>query len=67
MESLITMINGLWTAINNTTIFDNGDISFTIGNLLLAFLIISIVISFIHIIIKGSGDKTHQEFTIGRK
>lgn len=67
MESLLTMISGLWTAINNATIFNNGEISFSLGQLLIAFLLITIVVSFIHIIIRGSGDKTHQEFTIGRK
>ena len=67
MESLLTMISGLWSAVNDAIIFDNGFISFSIGQLLIALLLISIVVSFIHIIIRGSGDKTHQEFTIGRK
>lgn len=67
MESLLTMISGLWSAVNDAIIFDNGNISFSLGQLLIAFFLITIVISFIHIIIKGSGDKTHQEFTIGRK
>lgn len=67
MESIKTMILGLWNIINNTTIFDNGEISFSLGTLILAFFIISITVSFIHIIIKGSGDKTHQEFTVNRK
>lgn len=67
MESIKSMILGLWNGINNAIIFNNGTISFSLGTLLIAFFIISLTVSFIHIIIKGSGDKTHQEFTIGRK
>lgn len=67
MQALFIMIQGLWNSLNSTVIYQDDNISFSIGTILICFFVINIVVAFIHIVIKGSGDKTHSEFTVGRK
>lgn len=60
MNTLFQMINGLWDAVNTTTIYTDGHITFTIGSILITFFIINVCIFFIRTIIKGKGDKADE-------